>query len=404
MTILQPGKDTKEQLQCNMKDEIIYLDNASTSFPKPETVYSETDTFLRNCGVNIGRGENRLEHEAAEKVLESRRRIARFFGIKDYRRLVFTYNATLALNLALKGGLKESDHLLVGPMQHNSVMRPLHALKERVTTSELRHNAKGLLDLNSLEEQITPQTKMVVINHASNVNGVIQPLSAIGRICREKELLLLVDASQSAGSIPIDIEECNIDLLAFTGHKGLLGPLGVGGLFVGERILLEPIIEGGTGFASEQERQPRNLPEGFEAGTRNTPAIIGLAEGISFIEEIGLPAISSHKSALIDRLKAGLEEVEDAEIYHSDSGCGESCGVLSFTVEGWKIEDIGKVLNSRDFVVRGGLQCAPHAHRALNTFPEGTIRVSPGYFSTEQDIDSFLQSVKEITVSKMYQT
>ena len=387
-----------------MKDEIIYLDNASTSFPKPETVYSGTDTFLRNLGVNIGRGENRLEHEAAEKVLESRRKIARFFGIKDYRRLVFTYNATLSLNLALKGALKESDHLLVGPMQHNSVMRPLHALKESVTTSELRHDAKGLLDLNSLEEQITPQTKMVVINHASNVNGVIQPLSAIGRICREKELLLLVDASQSAGSIPINAEECNIDLLAFTGHKGLLGPLGVGGLFVGERILLEPIIEGGTGFASEQERQPRNLPEGFEAGTRNTPAIIGLAEGISFIEEIGVPAISGHKSALIDRLKAGLEDVEDAEIYHYSSGSGESCGVLSFTVEGWKIEDIGMVLNSRDFVVRGGLHCAPHAHRALNTFPEGAIRVSPGYFSTEQDIDSFLQSVKEITVSKMYQT
>ena len=404
MTILQPGRDTKEQLQCNMKDEIIYLDNASTSFPKPETVYSGTDTFLRNLGVNIGRGENRLEHEAAEKVLESRRKIARFFGIKDYRRLVFTYNATLSLNLALKGALKESDHRLVGPMQHNSVMRPLHALKESVTTSELRHDAKGQLDLNSLEEQITPQTKMVVINHASNVNGVIQPLSAIGRICREKELLLLVDASQSAGSIPINAEECNIDLLAFTGHKGLLGPLGVGGLFVGERILLEPIIEGGTGFASEQERQPRNLPEGFEAGTRNTPAIIGLAEGISFIEEIGVPAISGHKSALIDRLKAGLEDVEDAEIYHYSSGSGESCGVLSFTVEGWKIEDIGKVLNSRDFVVRGGLHCAPHAHRALNTFPEGAIRVSPGYFSTEQDIDSFLQSVKEITVSKMYQT
>ncbi|ODS34026.1 MAG: cysteine desulfurase [Candidatus Scalindua rubra] len=227
-----------------MKDDIIYLDNASTSFPKPETVYSETDTFLRKWGVNIGRGENRLEYEAASRVLESRRKIARFFGIKDYRRLVFTCNATLALNLALKGGLKESDHILVGPMQHNSVMRPLHALTETVSTGELRYDGDGLLDLNSLEEQITPQTKMVVINHASNVNGVIQPLRAIGRICREKDLILLVDASQSSGSIPLDVEECNIDLLAFTGHKGLLGPLGVGGLYVGERILLNPIIEG----------------------------------------------------------------------------------------------------------------------------------------------------------------
>ncbi len=386
-----------------MKDDIIYLDNASTSFPKPETVYRETDNFLRKWGVNIGRGENRLEHEAAERVLESRRKIARFFDIKDYRRLVFTSNATLALNLALKGGLKKSDHLLVGPMQHNSVIRPLRALKETVTTSELRHDEEGLLDLNSLEELITPQTKMVVINHASNVNGVIQPLSVIGRICREKELILLVDASQSAGSIPIDVEECNIDLLAFTGHKGLLGPLGVGGLYVGERILLEPIIEGGTGFASDFERQPRNLPEGFEAGTRNTPAIIGLAAGVDFIESIGLSAVSSHKSALINRLKAGLENVEESEIYHFDEGHDESCGVLSFTIEGWEIDDLGKVLNSRDYVVRGGLQCAPHAHRALDTFTEGTIRVSPGYFTTEQDIDSFLQSVKEITVSKMYQ-
>ncbi|MCP4252775.1 MAG: aminotransferase class V-fold PLP-dependent enzyme, partial [Candidatus Scalindua sp.] len=321
----------------------------------------------------------------------------------DYRRLVFTSNATLALNLALKGGLKKSDHVLVGPMQHNSVIRPMYALKETVTSSELSHDADGLLDLNSLEEQITPQTKMVVINHASNVNGVIQPLSAIGRICREKELILLVDASQSAGSIPIDVEECNIDLLAFTGHKGLLGPLGVGGLFVGERILLEPIIEGGTGFASDFERQPRNLPEGFEAGTRNTPAIIGLAAGIGFIENIGLSAVSSHKSALIKRLKAGLENVEEAKIYHCDSGNSESCGVLSFAIEGWNIDDLGKVLNSRDYVVRGGLQCAPHAHRALDTFTEGTIRVSPGYFNTEQDIDSFLRSVKEITVSKMFQ-
>ncbi len=387
-----------------MKDDINYLDNASTSFPKPEAVYSETDNFLRKWGVNIGRGENRLEYEASERVLESRRKIARFFGIKDYRRLVFTSNATLALNLALKGGLKESDKVLVGPMQHNSVIRPLYALKETVTTSELRHDEEGLLDLNSLEEQITPQTKMVVINHASNVNGVIQPLSAIGRICREKELILLVDASQSAGSIPIDVEECNIDLLAFTGHKGMLGPPGVGGLYVGERILLNPIIEGGTGFASELERQPRNLPEGFEAGTRNTPAIIGLAAGIDFIENIGVSAISSHKSTLINRLKVGLKDVEEAKIYHFDLGNSESCGVLSFTVEGWNIDDIGKVLNSQNFVVRGGLQCAPHAHRALDTFPTGTIRVSPGYFSTEHDIDSFLQSVKEITVSKMYQT
>ena len=386
-----------------MKDDITYLDNASTSFPKPETVYSEADTFLRNWGVNIGRGENRLEHEAAERVLESRRKVARFFGIKDYRRLVFTSNATLALNLALKGGLRKSDHVLIGPMQHNSVIRPMYALKESITSSELRHDADGMLNLNSLEEQITPQSKMVVINHASNVNGVIQPLSAIGRICREKELILLVDASQSAGSIPIDVEECNIDLLAFTGHKGLLGPLGVGGLFVGERILLEPIIEGGTGFTSDLERQPKNLPEGFEAGTRNTPAIIGLAAGISFIEEIGLSAISSHKSALIERLKAGLEDVEEAEIYHFDSGNSESCGVLSFTLDGWYIDDLSKVLNSRDYVVRGGLQCAPHAHRTLDTFNGGTIRISPGYFTTEQDIDSFLQSVKEITVSKMYQ-
>ncbi len=386
-----------------MKDDIIYLDNASTSFPKPETVYRETDTFLRKWGVNIGRGENRLEHEASAKVLEARRKIARFFGIKDYRRLVFTSNATLALNLALKGGLKKSDHVLVGPMQHNSVIRPLYALKETVTTNELHHDEEGLLDLNSLEEQITPQTKMVVINHASNVNGVVQPLHTIGRICREKELILLVDASQSAGSIPIDVEECNIDLLAFTGHKGLLGPLGVGGLYVGERMLLEPIIEGGTGFASDFERQPRNLPEGFEAGTKNTPAFIGLAAGIDFIEHIGLSAVSNHKSALINRLKVGLEDVEDMKIYHFDAGSDESCGVLSFTIEGWNIDDLGKVLNSRDYVVRGGLQCAPHAHRTLDTFTEGTIRVSPGYFTTEQDIDSFLQSVKEITVSKMFQ-
>ncbi len=386
-----------------MKDDIIYLDNASTSFPKPETVYVETDTFLRNWGVNIGRGENRLEYEAAARVLESRRKIARFFGIKDYRRLVFTFNATLGLNLALKGGLKKRDHVLIGPMQHNSVIRPLHALKEMISTGELRHDKDGLLDLNSFEEEITPQAKMVVINHASNVNGVIQPLCEIGRICREKELIFLVDASQSAGSIPVDVEECNIDLLAFTGHKGLLGPLGVGGLYVGERILLDPIIEGGTGFASELKRQPENLPEGFEAGTRNTPSIIGLAVAIDFIENLGISAISSHKSALINRLKTGLKEVEGISTYHHDDGNNESCGVLSFTVNGWNIEDIGKVLNSQGLVVRSGLQCAPHAHRTLGTFPEGTVRVSPGYFNTTNDIDSFLQSIREVTVSKMFQ-
>ncbi len=386
-----------------MNDDIIYLDNASTSFPKPETVYVETDTFLRNWGVNIGRGENRLEYEAAATVLESRRKIARFFGIKDYRRLVFTNNATVALNLALKGGLKESNHVLIGPMQHNSVIRPLHALSETISTDDLRHDKDGLMDLGSFEEQITPQTKMVVINHASNVNGVVQPLCEIGRICREKELIFLVDASQSAGSIPIDVEECNIDLLALTGHKGLLGPLGVGGLYVGERALLEPIIEGGTGFASELERQPRNLPEGFEAGTRNTPAIIGLAAGVDFIENIGISSISRHKSALINRLKTGLDDVEDITIYHYDVGNNESCGVLSFIIDGWNIDDIGKVLNSQSFVVRGGLQCAPHAHRTLRTISEGTIRVSPGYFNTANDMDSFLQSIKEVTVSKMFQ-
>ena len=218
------------------------------------------------------------------------------------------------------------------------------------------------------------------------------------------EIILLVDASQSAGSIPVDVEDCNIDLLAFAGHKGLLGPLGVGGLYVGE---MNPpgtrSLKGVPALLLNWSVNPKIYPKALRQVLEIHRQLSGLSAGVDFIENISVSAISSHKSALINRLKTGLKEVENIKIYHHDHVNSESCGVLSFTIDGWNIDDIGKVLNSQNFVVRGGLQCAPHAHRTLGTFPEGTIRVSPGYFNTERDIDSFLQSLKEVTVSKMFQ-
>lgn len=365
-----------------------YFDNAATSFPKPETVYQAVDSFLRTAAGNPGRGVHRLALAASEVIDETRAYVARLFGVVDPNRVVFTPNATAALNLALHGLLEPGDHVVTSTMEHNAVVRPLSALAERgVTVTRVRCAADGSLDPASLFAAFEPATRMVVLLHASNVTGTILPIEEVGRGVRERDCLFLVDAAQTAGVLPIDVEAMGIDLLAFPGHKELFGPPGTGGLVVGERVKLRPICQGGTGTRSEDEQQPTGLPEGFEVGTLNSAGLAGLGAGVRFILETGIDQIRTHQQAVMQRLLDGLCRLPGLTVYGPRSPQLQ-VGVTSLNLAGWEPTDVGVALDQEyDVAVRTGLHCAPLAHRTIGTFPTGTVRLSPGYFTTLEEVD-----------------
>lgn len=379
---------------------MIYLDNAATSWPKAPGVAAAMTDFIAHDAGNPGRGAHRLALAAGRTVERTRAQLAAFFGIRDPSRVVFTANATAALNLAIKGLLKPGDRVVTTSMEHNAVVRPLHALAVRhgVQVEKVMAGPDGRVSPAALIDRITPQTRLVVMTHASNVCGALQPVAEVGAACRRLGVPLLVDAAQTAGLFPISVSELGISLLAFPGHKGLLGPTGTGGLYVAPELELEPAVEGGTGTQSELPEQPRHCPERYEAGTVNTVGLAGLAAGLTYIVERGLQTLREHELYLADRLRRGLAALAGVRLVGADpDAAAADAPVVSVVVEGHDSGEVAALLD-RDYgiAVRSGLHCAPDAHRTLGTLESGTIRFSPGPFNTVEDIDAAVVAMREI--------
>jgi cysteine desulfurase family protein len=379
---------------------MIYLDNAATSFPKPPEVALSMTSFMDTICASPGRSGHRLSVEAARVVYNAREKAAGLFGAPDPLRVIFCENATAALNLAITGLLKPGEHVITSSMEHNSVMRPLRCLEaEGVEVSVAQCSPQGFLDPCDIKKLVRNNTVLIAINHASNVTGSIQPAAEIGRIARGLGIFLLVDAAQSAGCIPIDMEADCIDLLAFTGHKNLYGPQGTGGLIIGTRLdasKLAPLMTGGTGSRSEHEYQPDFLPDKYESGTPNTVGIAGLGAGLGFIVKAGIGLIRAHEMKLTERLINGLRGIDGVCVY----GGGEAetqTATISFNIQGVSPSEASLCLDEEyDIMCRPGLHCSPSAHKTLETFPDGTIRFSPGYFNTLDEIDSAVDAVRNI--------
>jgi cysteine desulfurase family protein len=382
---------------------VIYLDNAATSWPKPEVVYKTMDEFLRKKGGNPGRGSHSMALAARQTVDETRMLIARFINAPEINRVIFTLNCTDALNLGLKGLLKPGDHVVTSCIGHNSLVRPLRKLERlgvKVTWVPSSPDS-GVLSPRDIEAAITKDTKLVVVTHASNVTGVIQPIEEYGAVTLRRHLIFMVDAAQTAGKYPIDVQASNIDLLAFSGHKGLFGPPGTGALYIGNRVNLDSLREGGTGSYSEEEEQPAILPDRYESGTQNSVGISGLGAGLKYIREEGLEKIIAREQSLTDSLIEGLLKIPEIVLYISKDRLKQA-PVISFNIKGFTPRDVGTILDQTfDIKVRTGLHCAPMMHKTIGTFPLGTIRLSPGYFNTAEDIEITIKAIEKISSSRM---
>jgi cysteine desulfurase family protein len=378
---------------------VTYLDNAATSFPKPEGVYAALDHFARHTLANPGRAGHKMALAAEHALDDARHRLNRFFNGRSPERFVFTLNGTDALNMAFKGVLADGDHVITTDLEHNSVSRPLVAMAEakRITLTRIPADAGGTVDPAAVEAAITPKTKLVALTHASNVLGTVQPVAAIGRIARERDLLFLVDAAQTAGVIPIDVQAMCIDLLAFPGHKSLLGPTGTGALYVGSRATLRPWREGGTGGDSSTPTQPTEYPYYLEGGTPNVLGVAGLVAGLDFVEERGVEAIHKHELELCDQLRMALSEMPGFEVF-GHGHASRRVGTVSFRCDMLPAPELGGILDQAfDIAVRPGLHCAPYIHKALGSYPDGLVRVSPGPFTTDAEVEKLIDALKEIT-------
>ncbi|PNU19903.1 cysteine desulfurase [Geothermobacter hydrogeniphilus] len=372
----------------------IYLDNAATSFPKPESVYRAVERAMRHAGGNPGRGGHRFSLDAGREVLETRETLARFFAVEDAARIVFTSGATEGINLALFGLLQPGDRVVTTSMEHNALMRPLYALQQRgIEVEQVKTGRDGIVDVSDLQRACRVPTRLLAIGHCSNVSGSIQPLETIIPWCREHGILTLVDAAQSAGHLPLSVNRLGVHLLAVPGHKGLLGPSGTGFLYVDPELRLEPLLYGGTGINSTMRTMPEDLPERLEAGTLNVPGLAGLRAGVEYLQQQGPERLETSLNELVERLLAGLEAVPGVTLY--GPARGERRGnVVSFNLAGMDPAEVGYRLEQQfGICVRVGLHCAPDAHRSLGSFPGGTVRVSPGIFTSPEQVEKLLTAV-----------
>ena len=382
---------------------MIYLDNAATSWPKPPAVIKAMTDVLEHAGGNPGRSGHRLSIAAARVTYDTREDIAQFLGISDPLRVIFTGNATHAINLVLEGMLKPGDHVVTSSMEHNAVMRPLrHLENEGVCLIRVPCAADGTLNPGDLAGVIDSRTKLVVMTHASNVVGTLMPIADIAAIAHKTGALLLVDAAQTAGAIPIDMQATGIDLLAFTGHKELLGPPGIGGLVIGDNVdvsKIEPLIRGGTGSRSDSEEQPDDLPDKYESGTANLVGIAGLGAGLKWIKEMGINTIRDHHKKLSQTLMEGLSDLPKVKIYGTLDP-DRSVSIVSISITGKHVSEIGLRLDEEyDILTRVGLHCSPAAHRTIGSFPGGTVRLAPGVFNTVDDIQQAVQAIGKVIKS-----
>ena len=379
--------------------DYIYLDNASTSFPKAPTVATAMSDYITNRGININRGSYSLAYDVEDIIYTTRQRLNTLFNGHDPSHVIFTQNVTMSLNMVIKGLLKAGDHVLVSSMEHNAVMRPLTQLLDKgITFDIIPCDKMGSIQLESMDSLIRPNTVAMIINHASNVCGTIQPLESIGSICKAHNLQFIVDAAQTAGVIPIDVKACHIDALCFTGHKGLLGPQGIGGIILTKEMAqtLIPLIAGGTGSFSHLETMPTHMPDAFEAGTLNLPGIMGLNEGLSYIESQGMENIHNHELGLTQAFLEGLQSIDGINIVGKQN-IQTRTAVVSITIDGMDPANIAYKLESTYHIMtRVGLHCAPRAHQTLGTYPEGTVRFSFGYANTHKDVKSALSALHRI--------
>lgn len=383
--------------------EGIYFDNACTTYPKPREVADAMYAYITQVGSNVNRSSYGRAYGAEDLVYETREELCRFFGGGDCRNVVFTKNVTESLNLILKGFLKPGDHVITTSMEHNAVMRPLRQLAgQGVTFSRAWCRPDGSLDPAALSDCLMPNTKALVMTHASNVCGTVLPLLEAGKFCQAHGLRFFVDTAQTAGILPIHMKEMRIDALAFTGHKGLLGPQGIGGFILSEEMSgqMEPLISGGTGSVSHLEEMPDFMPDRFEAGTLNLPGIAGLHAGLSWLLDTGIDQVAAHERALTGQFLRGLKELSrrgvPLRIVGREDENGRT-GVVSIRTPGRDLSHTAALLDEKyGIMTRVGLHCAPYAHRTLGTFPEGTIRFSFGWWNRPEEIETALRALEEI--------
>ncbi|MCL6638181.1 MAG: aminotransferase class V-fold PLP-dependent enzyme [Firmicutes bacterium] len=376
---------------------MIYFDNAATTWPKPDEVWQAMEHCIKYVGANPGRSGHQMSVAAGRLVTEARELLAALFNIKNPERIVFTLNATEALNLAIRGLLKPGDHVITSSMEHNSVTRPLHLLSlEGVQVTKVPCGSDGSVFLPDLEAAIGPSTVAIVITHASNVSGTIMPVDEIGRLARKRGLKFIVDAAQTAGIFDIDVQWMKIDLLAFPGHKGLLGPTGTGGLYIAEDVDLVPLKTGGTGSMSGIPGQPEVMPDKFESGTLNTVGIAGLAAGVKFLRREGMKTIREHELKLTKKFLDGAGKIDGLTVYGPKSGAARA-PVVSFSLRDKDTGKVGSILDQHyKIACRAGLHCAPDAHRTLGTLEKKLVRFSFSYFNNETEIDYALKALEEI--------
>jgi cysteine desulfurase family protein len=381
------------------KNRLVYFDNAATSWPKPAGMIEAMGDYSGMIGGSPGRSGHRRSLDAGRIIMETREALAELFGCDDSLRIAFTKNATEALNMALQGLLHPGDHVIASGMEHNSVMRPLRFLETQgVQISVVSCSGEGLLNPGDVRAAIGPRTRLLVVAHASNVTGTIQPIAALGQIAREHGFLFCLDAAQTAGVLPIHVAEMAIDLLAFSGHKSLFGPQGTGGLYIREGIerQLRPLTMGGTGSRSEFETQPDFMPDKYESGTPNAIGLAGLGAGVRFVLAEGIDAIRRKEEALTERFLNGLASMNGVTMYGPPDAASRTAAV-SFDIAGVSPSEAALELDERfGILCRPGLHCAPAAHRTIGTFPQGTIRFGFGYFNTEEEISIGLEAIRSI--------
>ncbi|MEG1287486.1 MAG: aminotransferase class V-fold PLP-dependent enzyme [Clostridium sp.] len=376
---------------------MIYLDNAATTYPKPEIVYDSIMDCMKNYCANPGRAGHKLAMKAAREIYDARENVANLFNVDNPMNIVFTSNATDSLNTAIKGVVKKGDHIITTSMEHNSVIRPIKSLeKYGIENTIVQCDKDGFLNIKDLEQAIRSNTKLIVTTHASNVCGTLIDIKSVGKIAKDNNILYLLDASQTAGVYDIDVKKINVDMIAAPGHKCLLGPQGIGILYIRDGLNVNILKEGGTGSKSEDLFQSELLPDKYESGTHNTPGIVGLNSGIKFIFEQGIENIRYHEEELCKYMLKELENIPNIEIY-GPKDSKKRAAVISINIGNMDSGEITFLLDSEyDIATRSGIHCSPLAHTTLGTLERGSVRFSLGYFNTKEDIDKAIKALKEI--------
>ena len=377
---------------------MIYFDNAASTFPKPNIVYDSVMEAMKEYGANPGRSGHKLALKMGRKIFETRELLAELFNIDNPMNIAFTSNCTESLNIAIRGLLQKGDHVVTTSMEHNSVLRPLTALqKEGVEITIVKGDSKGRIKLEDIEKSIKENTKLIVTTHISNLTGTILPVESIGQLAKDNGIYYLVDGAQSAGVYDIDVNKMNIDMLAFPGHKGLLGPQGTGGLYIREGLKLDPIKQGGTGSSSHLLEQPDMLPDRFESGTGNGPGIVGLGSGVKYILDKGIEKIRKHEEEITRQFIEGIKEIDQIKIY-GPLNIKEQAAVVSINIGDEDSSEISYILDEKyDIAVRSGLHCAPLAHETIGTLEQGVVRFSFGPFNAYKEIELGIKALKEIS-------